>query len=45
MNFILEHGELIEFMIPVVICVLMVAVLRIALILFNEELEAEDELR
>jgi len=43
MTFLLEHGELIEFMIPVVICVLMVAVLLIATNLFNDELEEEDE--
>ena len=43
MTFLVQYSELIERTIPVVISVLMVAVVLIAIILFNEEMEDEDE--
>ena len=43
MNFLIQYSELIERTIPVVISVLMVAVVLIAINLFNEEMEDDHE--
>ena len=43
MTFLVKYSELIERTIPVVICVLMVAVVLIAINLFNDEMEDDHE--
>ena len=43
MTFLIQYSELIERTIPVVISVLMVAVVLIAINLFNEEMEDDHE--